>query len=55
MKIISKFKKWVLGILTTIILLAFAVLLFFRYEIDHVLGGNTEVVDTAQFKVISGM
>jgi hypothetical protein len=34
---------------------AIAVLLFFQSHIDHVLGGNTAVVDASQFKTISGL
>jgi hypothetical protein len=51
---ISKSKKWGSGILITLILLIVATYLFFRSQIDNMLGGNTEVVDVSQFQVISG-
>jgi hypothetical protein len=50
----SKLTKWTFGILVTLILLTTATYLLFRSEIDHMLGGNTEVVDVSQFQVISG-
>lgn len=46
-------KKWILGVTVTLVVVSMAVLMFFRYEIDHVLGGNTAVVDTSQFKALS--
>jgi hypothetical protein len=55
-KIFMKFtvrKKWILGVTVTLVLISMAVYMFYRYEIDHVLGGNTAVVDASQFKALS--
>ncbi|WP_442264801.1 amidohydrolase family protein [Tenacibaculum sp. ZS6-P6] len=50
----STIKKWILGILTGILLVDIGVYFYFRSEIDHVLGAHTEIVDNSQFKAISG-
>lgn len=47
-------KKWALGIIITLFVALTLTFLFFRWHIDHVLGGNTQVVDATQFKSISG-
>ncbi|TQV89275.1 amidohydrolase family protein [Aliikangiella coralliicola] len=47
-------KKLAIGTLILTIILTAATYLLFRSEIDHMLGGNTEVVDVTQFKTISG-
>ncbi len=47
-------KKWILGSFIGLAAVIIAVVLFFRYEVDHILGGNTEVVDASQFKTLSG-
>ena len=54
MKLLSPFKKWLLGILITVAVLAAATIFYFRSQIDHILGANTAVVDASQFKAISG-
>lgn len=38
----------------TALILSAAVMLFFLSEVDHVLGGNTVVVDATQFKPVTG-
>ena len=55
MIILSPLKKWLLGIIITLVILSLASYLFFRHEIDQSLGGNTEVVDVSQFETISGL
>lgn len=47
-------KKWALGSFIGLVMVIIAVILFFRYEVNHILGGNTEVVDASQFKTLSG-
>ena len=51
---LTRTSKWIASIVIALTLLAAAVLLFFQSEIDHMLGGNTAVVDHAQFKALSG-
>jgi hypothetical protein len=46
--------KWALSILITAITLTAVTYLFFRSQINQILGGNTDVVDTSQIQVISG-
>ena len=53
MKYTSK-KKWVIGTFASIVTIILVVTMFFQNEVNHVLGGNTEVVDTSQFKTLSG-
>ncbi|WP_299834091.1 amidohydrolase family protein [uncultured Tenacibaculum sp.] len=50
----SAIKKWILGVFIIVLAIAFSTYLYYRSEIDHVLGGNTEIVNTSQFKSISG-
>jgi adenine deaminase len=50
----SKISKWVLGVLVVVLVIATGAHLFVSSEIDHVLGGNTDVVDATQFKTVSG-
>lgn len=47
-------KKWILSTVVALVVLSMAVIMFFRYEVDHILGGNTAVVDATQFKPLSG-
>lgn len=54
MKNMSLLKKCALGVLASFVLVAIGVLAFVTYEIDHMLGGNTEVIDNTQFKTLSG-
>ncbi|MCF6192891.1 MAG: amidohydrolase family protein [Kangiellaceae bacterium] len=51
---ISQSKKWPLASLALIILLTSGAYLFFSNEINHMLGGNTKVVDTSRFRALSG-
>ncbi len=51
---ISQSKKGLFGSLSLVVLLISAAYLFISNEIDHMLGGNTEVVDTSQFSALSG-
>ncbi len=53
-KFLSPIRKWLFGTLVMTVVLASATFLYFRSQIDHVLGANTEVVDSSQFQVISG-
>jgi hypothetical protein len=53
MKYTSK-KKWVIGTFASIVTIILVVTMFFQNEVNHILGGNTEVVDTSQFKTLSG-
>ncbi|WP_299675848.1 amidohydrolase family protein [uncultured Tenacibaculum sp.] len=50
----SVVKKWILGIFSIILLVDFGVYFHFQSEINHVLGAHTEIIDTSQFKTISG-
>jgi hypothetical protein len=53
MKYTSK-KKWIIGAFVSIAAIILITILFFQNEVNHVLGGNTEVVDSSQFKTLSG-
>ena len=53
-KFLSPIRKWLFGTLIMTVVLASATFLYFRSQIDHDLGANTEVVDSSQFQVISG-
>lgn len=50
---LSSLSKWALSIVAATVISFIAIFIFFRSEIDHVLGGNTEVIDTSQFKSYS--
>ncbi|MDX2420427.1 MAG: amidohydrolase family protein [Nitrospirota bacterium] len=50
----SKISKWMLGVLIVGLIIAAGAHLFVSSEIDHVLGGDTDVVDIAHFKTVSG-
>lgn len=54
MNMLSPLKKWVIGSFLFLIVLTTSIYLFFIHEIDHMLGGNTQVVDVSQFKPLSG-
>ena len=47
-------KKWIWGAVVALVAISMAVIMFFRYEVNHILGGNTAVVDASQFKTLSG-
>lgn len=47
-------KKWILSCFFSLVAFTIAVIMFFQYEVNHILGGNTEVVDASQFKTLSG-
>ena len=46
--------KWTVGVVIVVLIMAVGTHVFVSSEIDHVLGGNTNVVDAAQFHGISG-
>jgi len=46
--------KWSIAIIAFLAVTSTVVILYFQHEINHILGGNTEVVDFTQFQPIAG-